>query len=114
MCVRNKTLNYNKLLNAMKMFEEQKSIDSNLRLYIMLIKINYIYGCKKDLKDLIKPVQQDEPPLDMGSEISSEFGMEAMIDEEQEKRFKEELLIKVSANIQYLIQSIRQLEGSLI
>lgn len=56
MCVRNKALNYNKLLNALNIFQEQKSTDSNLRLYIMLIKINYMYGSKRDLKELIKPV----------------------------------------------------------
>lgn len=49
-----------------------------------------------------------------GSEISSEFGMEAMIDEEQEKKFKEELLIKVYNNIYYLIDTICQLERNLI
>jgi hypothetical protein len=92
MCVRNKTLNYNKLHAAVKLFQDTKTIDSHLRLYILLLKINYLYGAKKDLKELIKPVHQDEPPLEFGSEISSEMGMEAMIDEEQEKQFKGELL----------------------
>ena len=84
MYIRNKSMNYNKLLNALKASEDVDSIETQLKLYVLLVKINYLFGQNKDLKDLIKPSTTEDNPAEVGSEFSSEFGIEAMVDEERE------------------------------
>lgn len=54
MCTRNKTLNYGKLLTAVQRFEEEKTTENYIRLYTLLLKVNYIHGAQKDLKEMFK------------------------------------------------------------
>lgn len=114
MYIRNKSMNYNKLLNALKASEDVDSIETQLKLYVLLVKINYLFGQNKDLKDLIKPSTTEDNPAEVGSEFSSEFGIEAMVDEERERAFREELTQHVILNVENLRAKTQEAEEDLI
>jgi hypothetical protein len=61
MCSRNKTLNYSKLLSAVQRFEEEKTTENYIRLYTLLLKVNYIHGAQRDLKEQFKQDKSEEP-----------------------------------------------------
>ena len=107
-------MNYNKLLNALKASEDVDSIETQLKLYVLLVKINYLFGQNKDLKDLIKPSTTEDNPAEVGSEFSSEFGIEAMVDEERERAFREELTQHVILNVETLRAKTQEAEEDLI
>jgi hypothetical protein len=49
MCVRNKILNYNKMLNAIQVWNrDRSSVEAEIRAYVMLLKVNYLFGKHSD------------------------------------------------------------------
>lgn len=120
MCVRNRTLNYSKLLNAIKVYHKQYedtvTCESELRVYVMLMKVNYLYSkYSEELRDLVKKTRGDKIQVEeIGSEFSSEAGLDAMIDEEKEREFKNELQLEIGQVMKLLEQRIVNLEITLI
>lgn len=116
MSVKNRALNYSKLLNAVNLFNpDSDSVKSQVRLYVMLLKVNYLYSTHSHLlKDSATKYQTDDNLLAFeGSEISSEFSMDALVEEDKE-RFKEDLYNQILTAINLILSKISQLEDEVV